>query len=360
MLFFDESSPWVVGKEPPPPFHIYKRSTGAKKALVEQLDSHHPRRRLHRFPRPPGAPPAIAARRFSGSRTSALHWLQGWPISTNQSCTEGNIVKNIVKASVALAVGLFGLAASSNAQTLIVGSSAFYTQAGLGAASPTSSSGVGSSCIWTQGSNAVKVVDTSIPGTTLTDSGSVFIAWAPGSDCTTTSSNSSIYVYLNTDSVVGNRALFNGDTLAAGSAGDPTTLGTTNAIAPTGSTSVTTVPPAIWSLINNHVVNAAATDIRPEDAEFAITRATTACGTAINQYTGTPTGSATQYLGLGYNNGDNIVGFTGSTFHVVKFPLPSSFNVTAVGATPIMVAVNGSNWASATNLNPGELHLEFC
>jgi len=270
-------------------------------------------------------------------------------------------VKNIVKTSVALAVGLFGLSASSNAQTLIVGSSAFYTQAGLAAASPASASGLGSTCVWSYGSNAVKVVDTTT-GSSISDNGSVFIAWKPGSDCSTTSSASSVYAYLNTDSVVGNRALFNSDKLAAGSAGNPTTLANTNAINPTGSSQPTNVPSAIWNLINGATVNAAATDIRPEDAEFAITRALTPCGTALNQYTGTGTsaGSATQYLGLGYSNGGTIkTSISGSTsaFNVINFTLPSSFSVSAVGATPIVVAVNGTGWNGATNLNRSTLAL---
>jgi len=90
------------------------------------------------------------------------------------------------------------------------------------------------------------------------------------------------------------------------------------------------------------LVNFAGTDIRPEDAEFAVTRAlvTTAnCGSPVT------TGS--QYLGLGYSNGGNILSaFSSSVFHVISFSLPSSFTVTPVGATPIVVVVNGDGTSS--------------
>jgi hypothetical protein len=92
--------------------------------------------------------------------------------------------------------------------------------------------------------------------------------------------------------------------------------------------------------LNSTTVNYAGSDIRPEDAEFAITRALTPCGT--------PVVSGSQYLGLGYSNGNEIGSFnfnqagTGSSFNVVNFSLSSPYSVTIVGATPIIVAANGT------------------
>jgi hypothetical protein len=95
------------------------------------------------------------------------------------------------------------------------------------------------------------------------------------------------------------------------------------------------LPIAVANKLNAAKVNAAGTDIRPEDAEFAIARALKSCGTAV------ATGS--QYLGLGYTNGGQIdSAFSSSVFNVINFTLPASFAVTPVGATPVVFVVNGN------------------
>jgi hypothetical protein len=111
-------------------------------------------------------------------------------------------------------------------------------------------------------------------------------------------------------------------------------------------------------------VNAAGTDIRPEDAELAITRALTSCGTNVGTW-GPLSVSTTQYEGLGYANRGSIDSYySTSTFHVVNFSLPSSFTVTPVGAAPVVVAVSSTDTAPAgfantniTNLNSSTLAL---
>src|SRR5208337_750785 len=100
-----------------------------------------------------------------------------------------------------------------------IGSSAVTLQLGQ-AASTATPNGLGLSCIWSSGSaplpypfvagsNGSVATDPSLDST-QTESGTAWVAWAPGSDstCATVSTTSPVYAYLQTDSVVGNRCLF--------------------------------------------------------------------------------------------------------------------------------------------------------
>ncbi len=258
-------------------------------------------------------------------------------------------MKKLVKTlshALAAAVVLVGLAASANAQTVEVnglGSSALFLEAGLGAATQ-----LGGSCVWSTATNGVVVAtDPTVAGTT--DTGATWVAWTPSAQpaSATTCGNDAVsdttevWSYISTDSVVGNRCLFNGCTIKNNGSG------TASAGSILGASGEFPLPAKVATALNGAtgnglVVNVAGTDIRPEDAEFSATRARqpTAptpgqdpCGLAI---------AGTQYLQLGYANGANITNpFTTSSFHVVDFTLPSTFTVTPVGATPIIVAVNG-------------------
>ena len=273
-------------------------------------------------------------------------------------------MKNIIKGLTLVAAGLTGLSACADAQTgssVILnglGSSGIFLELGK-AAEAAAPAGLGATCLFTSTTN-VTATDTST-GTALTDSGSSWIAWTPGtagnnSTCGTTSSSTKIYAYLQTDSVVGNRCLFNGTagtcTIANAISGSQATA---NLIYPTGttigSTEFANLPSGVAAALNlAKKPTFAGTDIRPEDAEFAVTRALTSCDTAV------ATGS--QYLGLGYTNGASILSyFSSSAFHVIKFALPSSFAVTPVGATPVVVVVNGSGTSGTgfTNANINNL-----
>ena len=107
-----------------------------------------------------------------------------------------------------------------------------------------------------------------------------------------------------------------------------------------------TLPQAVADSLTATKVNVAATDIRPEDAEFAITRALTPCGSTVGG-----TGSIAPYLGLGYVNGGTIDShFSSSSFNVISFTLPSVYYVTPVGFDPIMVVVNSTD-AAGTGFN---------
>lgn len=262
-------------------------------------------------------------------------------------------------SSFAFALALAALASNANAQTYSVqlnalGSSALFLEAGLAASHDAT---IGATCIWTSdGSTSGTVASASDTSTsaTLTDSGKSWVAWTPS---TTSSSDTcanfysadtvKIWSYLQTDSVVGNRCLFNAKNSSTCTIAYPLPSSASGSIA-TGnqisSGSEHALPYAIANALNNAAVNAAGTDIRPEDAAFAVARAETACGTAIG---------STKYLGMGYSNGNDIQSaISSSKFHVVSFALPSSYYVSPVGATPILVVLNGSSTGFLSTSNP--------
>lgn len=245
----------------------------------------------------------------------------------------------------AFATALMALSANANAQTVefnALGSSALFLEAGLAASN---SSAINATCVWSSTGKVTgeiaSATDTSV-SPAANDAGQAWVAWTPGTrGCTSISSSTQVWAYLQTDSVVGDRCLFNAHTSTptctiaypVNSNGVPTA----NLI----SSTEYSLPGAIATALNSAAVNAAGTDIRPEDAEFAISRALTGCGTAIG---------STKYYGLGYSNGDNIASyFSSSLFHVVNFSLPASYTVTPIGATPVLVVINGS---STGFLNP--------
>lgn len=291
-------------------------------------------------------------------------------------------MKSTIKGLLVCAAGLISLSATSNAQVVLngAGSSAMFLELGQGAqVAPASAT-----CLFTAASGSVKLTDTS-SGTTLTDNGTAWVAWTPtGGSCAASGSSSQIYEYVNTDSVVGDRCLFNG---AAGTCAisnsfpQSGTLQSTAHLIYSGTGDVAGEETAVMPAAIAAALNAATTptfsgtDIRPEDAEFAITRATggptftgtPVCNAVINQYNlASAAGNPTQYRTLGYANGSQIVGFSGSLFNVINFSLPSSFSVTPLGATPIIVFAQGPGGRSpntgfgnpaVTNLNRSTLGL---
>jgi hypothetical protein len=257
-------------------------------------------------------------------------------------------MKGILKFAFVACLAVVAGSASAKAQTVVLdglGSSGLFLELGLGANS--SAGTIHAACVWSENTNAAVATDTSLSTTTPgIDKGSAWVAWTKGSDGTCATAGN-IYAYVSTDSVVGNRCLYNsnlkdinGNPTPKCSITYPTSpAATANQILPAGGVCGTTgecpLPATVVTALNaNTIVNFAGTDIRPEDAKFATTRAVTNCGSVV--------GSSTQYLGLGYTPGSTIVtGVTGSTsfFNVLDFALPS-FVVTPVGATPIVVAVN--------------------
>ena len=231
--------------------------------------------------------------------------------------------------------------------------------------------------------------DAVVASSDIKDKGAIWIVWDSANDgvhC-----NPNVWAYINIDSVIGNRAYF-GAAAAAGSAfGVFVTVGAngwgpddasiSNAL--WGDNSTGTVPPAFIQSIfvapaagGANLVNVGATDIRPEDAFYAVTRANSSIQTTNGvqglgynpNNTGTSAGVAPDNAVSTVNNScsgtstlANLVGNTiksgqpGSTssFAVVAFnllgvdpftcnALPPSFTTIPVGAAPI-VFVHSNN-----------------
>jgi hypothetical protein len=215
--------------------------------------------------------------------------------------------------------------------TVVAGSSAFYLEAGQ-------ASYAAQGCAWTTASNDFTLSDSRL---SITDTATAWITWKPTSGSCDTPLANSIVAYLSTDSTVGLRCYF---------ASPRCTIATTDTAGSSGANvlpgvSDTSLPQAVLTAINGAAVNVAATDIRPEDAKFANLRVLAPCGTSI---------AGSQYLGLGYRNGNSILGSSmagGGGFNVADFnlmgvdpitgnTLPGTYTVTPVGAVPIVVFVN--------------------
>src|SRR5208283_5426282 len=138
------------------------------------------------------------------------------------------------------------------------------------------------------------------PTTGQPENGPSWIAWSidtvnGGNSCANPGTSPKVYSYLQTDSVVGNRCLFNGCVITNNASGGatqnaifapPCTLGGS-----TPNEEVCTLPSSIAAFWGSGLaVNAAGTDIRPEDAVFATKRTLFPCS---QRFSG-------QYLGLGY------------------------------------------------------------
>ena len=251
-------------------------------------------------------------------------------------------MKAILKFAFAVCLASVAGSASIKAQTVELnglGSSGLFLELGLGAND--SAGAINAPCVWSENTNTVQANDTSVSPTAV-DKGSAWVAWTKGTgstaSCSTPGTGFQVYAYLSTDSVVGNRCLYNANLSTSKCSISYPASTTTSAGLILGTSAEFGLPATVGTALNSTSakVNFAGTDIRPEDAEFAITRALTNCGSVV--------GSSTQYLGLGYKNGGVIDSFFSSSFfNVVNFALPSSFTVTPVGATPIIVAVNDSS-----------------
>jgi hypothetical protein len=262
------------------------------------------------------------------------------------------------QALIGVAALLVLAATHANGQVVIAGSSALYLEAGQ-------ASFVNQGCGWDTSTKEFNLSDSRIPAT---DAAALWITWQKGTGtCAApvlpTPIGTSVIAYVNTDSTVGNRCFFasprctvtNGNSNGTANAGD----GGSGTISSPGYTE-TALPANVLAAIVNATVSVAATDIRPEDAKFATLRALTGCGS--------PVATGSQYLGLGYSNGQKISGATtiisagtGGSFNVGNFnlmgtdpltsnALPGNFVVTPVAAVPVVVFVNPQNTSGFGNL----------
>jgi hypothetical protein len=269
------------------------------------------------------------------------------------------------KALLAIAAALFCAAGNANAnaqslQVVAIGSSALYLESGQAAALSPS---IGASCAFTVAKGTVQAID-SRPGiTATTENGAVWVAYQPSStgSCYTGSfSSSKVYMYISTDSTVGDRCVMASPACTVNFPSSLVGAGGANSLP--GVTDITSggggLPSAIQTALNGASFNVAGTDIRAEDAKFATVRALTPCGQPVDGVSGT-----SQYLGLGYATGNPHIGTaiqestqanaSPGSFHVYDFNLVgtdplsgnavSTYTTVDVGAVPIVVFVNPAN-----------------
>ncbi|HKF47813.1 MAG TPA: hypothetical protein VKB38_10685 [Terracidiphilus sp.] len=279
-------------------------------------------------------------------------------------------MNHLLRTIIILAAAQIGVVTGTSAQTWPfngAGSSALYLEGGEAAAAQlgaVANSGAATGdtfqCLWTAKSGAATGLSAKDGTTTVTENGQSWVAWqidttSTVTDCSTPGTNFTVYTYEQTDSVVGNRLLFNNSTITLGTPGATATLAYTAACSPTGWDSTANpnapvetcnLPAAITTLLQGgSAMTVAGTDIRPEDAAFATLRAGgTGCNASIN---------GTQYLGMGYPFNSSTTtsqiasAFGGSPFNVTNFTLPASYQVFRVGAAPIVVHINQTDGTAA-------------
>jgi hypothetical protein len=207
------------------------------------------------------------------------------------------------------------------------GSSAMFNAFAL-AAGPGSGGSVCGGFIWSKKSGAQGVDNR---GTGLLETGNVWVAW----DSSTAPTK--VCAYLSVDSVVGNQLFFAAPAstfnflFPAGTAGDNLIPTLTD----------TPIPAPVMAVLQNQGFNACMTDIRPEDALFAVNRTLAPLDTV-------------HYNGLGYGPGP--VGTKILSSFSTKSATPALFAIVgtdpitgqsirasqtlSVGADPVVVIVN--------------------
>jgi hypothetical protein len=250
------------------------------------------------------------------------------------------MTKRTTKITTALSLALIVFVgancfAATTVQFNGVGSSGMFNLSALAGYSAT---GCGTN-IWTQksGASGIDSRRSDIPSQT----GNVWIIW--NSNVTT------VCAYLSIDSVVGNILFFAQPVATLSiSASEVGTNG--NNLVPT--LTDVPLPQAVYNALNNQAFNAAMTDIRSEDALFAVNRALA------------PWSNDPHCTGLGYT-GDGLVGTPILSSQSTKSVTPVAFSISGgdpfngapvpawtsipIGAEPVVVFVNtqtGSAFAS--------------
>jgi hypothetical protein len=263
---------------------------------------------------------------------------------------------------------------------VLAGSSAMWQTLALGAYNGGTSiiSGGGNTFHWTSASNTVNLSDTRVTPTN-NDAGTVWVVWD-------SAATPNVWVFDKVDSVVGDRCYF--------AAPKCNINGTAAVFAAAGASQIsatlwgadTNLPANIQAqLVAGQFVNAAATDIRPEDAAFAACRVNSALGASAQGG-----GSSDGLDGLGYNANNAagvcpaagsgqakglgspiLSGYPASTAQanvlafnltgkdpITNTSLPAAFTTTNVGAAPI-VFVFERDKGQLTNLeNASETQLQ--
>jgi len=249
----------------------------------------------------------------------------------------------------------------------------------------------GNGCLWSHGKTTsggtpdITALDNRT-GVGTNDRGQIFVAYDganPGCAGGTPAANARIYAYIQLDSVLGDRCYFEAEGATPGCS-----LTLTNMVGAPGTSAITTQPdvpaaidlnPTVVSTLQAHPhFFVAGTDVRPEDAKFAVMRALSRC----DQYMPRQFFNNDSYylFGLGYqtvnpNVGTPIAGaaaYGGGSFAVVNFNLTGTdpisgfavppYAVTTIGAQPIVVAVSpvtNSEVAAMTDITASTLSLFY-
>lgn len=280
---------------------------------------------------------------------------------------------------LALAIALFAMASNSEAQTIQFlggGSSALFLE--LGQAATT----IGTTpCSWTAKKTGNVLARDNRPSTPVDEQGNIWVTWGTGTGtCTAPVAPYDVYSYMSLDSVVGDRCFFGVDssgipgcvqvmTVGAGTAGANLLTDGTNFMDDPGG-----IPADVINALNGQHFFVAGTDIRPEDAKFAVQRMFTGCTTPITRHPYNQT--VYQTIGLGYQTGTPNVGtqvlssFSSAAFNVLQFNIAGkdpftnnnvpTYTVSTVGAQPIVITVSpagGTGLGAASDISGFNLAL---
>jgi len=239
------------------------------------------------------------------------------------------------------------VAPAANAQTtaLVIGagSSALWQTAAIGAFR--NLAGAGAHHYTIKGScgpaNCAQIFD-SRSSAIAVQGGNLWVVWS--------ADQSKVWAYISVDSVVGNRAFFAVPRARLQISPDTEITNGQNLISSNlWGADAAALPPAVYGVLNSHPFTAAFTDIRPEDAKFAQSRAVGVLGQQ-------PQG------GLGYGSGPNtLVGTEIESAYSSTFAQPVNFSLGGgtdpfnpslkvpasvtipVGAAPVVFFINRTN-----------------
>jgi hypothetical protein len=239
-----------------------------------------------------------------------------------------------VLTAITLAV-ILGLvpAAFSQTRVVIAGSSALFNSVALGAYNGGSGpvGAVGATFHWSFSNSNLVLQDTRVTPAN-NDAAKVWVVW--DSNSTTSSGEPDVWVYANVDSVVGDRCFFAVPACKlldiSGTNAEWTATATQLVSQALWGPDTATLPANVLNVVEtagNMAVNVAATDIRPEDAWFAVNRVNSALGAS------TAGGANSDGLdGLGYNS-NNLAGQAANYVTSTTGACTGLTNAKAVGTT---------------------------
>lgn len=241
------------------------------------------------------------------------------------------------------------------------GSSAQFNEFALAAGGPLGE-GTGAICgahHFTK-KNAVQIADVR-SGVTPADTGHLSLVWNHCADPLDAKCDglapTTICAFANLDSTLGVKAFMISNLTVPGGFINITSSTTPgNMLAPfwanaTGTADEAMIPADVLKAINGQPFNAAVTDIRPEDAKFATTRALgklNAARTGLG-YGPAPIGSPIKEWSGSGSSTFNVVDFALSGFDPITGSAQKPYTTITVGAAPVVVFVNTQAGASSSS-----------